>query len=270
MPLFPRSLTDYFPASSLRWSQETLNDTPATTFLKEVTQICDAINHCVRNFPRKKNNAFTTASAASFQRLSMSSFALLLSHFEIFQKSQFAEIINAIDFMRAFDDIKLVNDLKKEGCTLSLQRILAGRGDPREPGQIIADAMPGWHDPGKVNAYFKILFPVDIYSKNIISELQLMWQLRHSIVHTGGVISQEDAIKAPLLRGLGERKLEFTDDFIVASGRRLHIIVRLATTQLENAVRKAIDPTLEEPESLIESIVGCDSPRRSWLKVQHE
>jgi len=269
MPLFSRKLTDYFPPHSLQWAEKPLNEPPATTFLKEVTHICDAINHCIRNFPRKKDNSLTSGSEDSFQRLSMSSFALLLSHFEIFQKAQFAEIINTVDFMGGFDDIDLAKKLEKAGCNLSLQRILAGRGDPREPGQIIADALPGWHNPEKVNSYFRILFPnMNIYSGEVISELELMWQLRHSIVHTGGVITREDSIKAPLLRGLGERKLEFSEGFIVAIGRRFHIIVQLATSQLEKSVRSAIDPNLEEPEDLIEFMTGCDSPRKSWFRNQ--
>lgn len=266
MAMFSRPLTSYFPSATLQWIGTPLDEPPATTFLKEVAHICDAVTHCSRHFARKKDKSFTKDSFDSFQRLSMSSFALLLSHLETFQKAQYATIINCVDFLSGPDDQELAKRLEKCGCVLSLERILAGRGDPREPGEIVADSMKGWHSPEKVNAYFRVVFPqVQVFSNDAVTELELMWQLRHSIVHTAGIITREDSIKAPALAGLCERRLVFSEGFIPAVGRRLHIMVEAALAQLGAAFRKELRPT-EEPEGLIESAVGLDSPRRSWFR----
>jgi hypothetical protein len=269
MSLFSRALTEYFPRESLSWATSSLEDPPATVFLKEVAHICDSINHCAHHFPRKKNQEFTSDSADAFQRLSMSAFALLLSHFETFQREQFATILNNIDFMQAIDDVELAKRLEKVGCTLSLQRILTGRGEPREPGQIIADSLPGWHNPERVNSYFRVMLPaVNAFSNDVVTELELMWQLRHSIVHTGGVITREDAIKVAALRDFRDRRLKFDESFIPAVGRRFHIITEVTMQQLESAVRKVFIPldSVEDTESIIGIIVGYDSPRRSWFR----
>lgn len=140
MALFTRQLTDYF-SKELLWAHKPLNEPPATTFLKEVAHICDSINHCARHFPRRQDKELTSDSSDSFQRLSMAAFALLLSHFEAFQKAQFAILINTLDFLQGVDDVEVVRRLEKVGCTLTLQRIISGRGDPREPGEIIADSL---------------------------------------------------------------------------------------------------------------------------------
>lgn len=265
MSLFARKLTEYFPLQSLDWATTPVDEPPATTFLKEVTHVCDSINQCSRSFSRKKDGTFTADSADAFQRLSMSAFALLLSHFETYQREQFAILINTLDYMDTVDDVELAKRLAKAGCELSLQRILTGRGDPREPGQIIADSLPGWHNPERVNSYFRAILPtVNLFSNEVVSELELMWQLRHSIVHTGGVITREDAIKVSALRMFRDRRLRFTEGFVPAVGRRFHIIVQFSMQQLEAAVRKGFLPldSPEETDGIIETIVGYDSPRQ--------
>ncbi|RON08463.1 hypothetical protein BK659_13780 [Pseudomonas brassicacearum] len=198
----------------------------------------------------------------------MSSFALILSHFEKYQRSLFFEIFEVVGFMEGFNDVDLSKRLEKVGCVLSLQRIISGRGDPREVGHIIADALPGWHNPERVNSYFKIFFSdLNFYSKAMVTELEMMWQLRHSIVHTAGVVSREDAMKAPELRGLRDKGLVFSEGFINEVGRRFHMIVQLSLQQLEQAVRKAITPSLEDPEDLIEPLIRFESPRSTWFEA---
>lgn len=149
-----------------------------------------------------------------------------------------------------------------------MQRLLSGRGDPREPGQIVADAMPGWHNPERVNRYFSAIFPkVAFYSKEAVRELELMWQLRHSIVHTAGIITREDAGKIPQLRGYADRRIRLGTNFVPAVARRFHIMLKHSVGRLRNETKKSMEAAgvVEEIESLVDSIVGIDSPRRSWL-----
>ncbi|WEY41530.1 hypothetical protein [Paraburkholderia sp. SUR17] len=200
----------------------------------------------------------------------MSSFAMMMSHFEMFQKNQFAQLVDTQDFMVDSDDMALAKRLEKEGCAVTLHRILVGRGSPREPGQIIADSLGSWHNPSRVNQYFQIIFPkLNVYSKPAIAELDLMWQLRHSIVHTGGVVTREDAVKVSQLRKFEDRKLVLEGEFIMEAGRRLHMIVKHATSLLETAVRdRFIRPEDgEDYEQIIQGIIGCNSSNHKWLEV---
>jgi len=269
MTIFSKNLTDYFPRYSLPWATRPVNEAPATTFLKDVVHICDSVNHCIRTFTRKKNGSFTKNSADSYQHIVASAFALLMSHFETYQKTQFGEIVNNLDFMDAVDDIELAKRLEKEGCSLKIQSILVGRGNPREPGQIISDALPGWHNPGQVNKYFKTIFPqFNFYSNDIKSELELMWQLRHSIVHNAGVITREDAAKVAALRSYNDKKLILGQEFMPAIGRRFHIMLQLSLKGLENEIQdnNQIAEYLESPEDFVSALIGVESPRKSWFR----
>jgi hypothetical protein len=198
-----------------------------------------------------------------------SSFALLMSHFETFQKELFSESISTLDFMKLADDVSVAKSLEKVGCVVSIQRLLAGRGDPREPGHVIADAIQGWHEPEKVNRIFETVFDkYDLYSKEFSSEISLMWQLRHSIVHTGGVITREDSMKHPQLVRYGDRKLQFDEGFIIAVARRLHIITQVTLDGLKKKVHSVFrqDSVTDDIDGFIDGIFGCSSPRKSWFK----
>nr|WP_156889272.1 hypothetical protein [Halomonas sp. 1513] len=266
--MFRKCLTDYFPRDGLPWGHAPINEAPAKTFLKETVEVVDAVNHCARTFTKKKNGEFTKDSADSYQNVAISAFGLMMSHFERFQRYQFAELLNTMDFMDCVDDAQLAKELQKQGCELSLQRLLSGRGDPREPGQIVADAMPGWHNPERVNRYFSVIFPkVAFYSKETVRELDLMWQLRHSIVHTAGVITREDAAKIPQLHGYADRRISLGTDFVPAVARRFHIMLKHSVGRLREEAKFSMEAAgvEEEIEAFLDSVVGIDSPRRSWL-----
>ena len=263
------SLTAHFHEDSRQWHQVPLNEAPGTTFLKSIVDICDSVEHCSNNLPQSRQSALARRRALSVRTFSASAFALMMSHFEAYQRSLFAELINTLDFMTCLDDLDLARKLEKEGCALSVGRILAGRGDPREPGQIIADALGSWHNPDRVNAYFRTVFPkMNLYSNESIVELSLMWQVRHSIVHTAGIITREDSLKIAELRAFRERKLVLEAPFVSAVGRRFHSIIKESSARLEEQIRPVLIPA-EDPidtEGTMRSITGCESPRRSWFK----
>lgn len=268
--MFPSSLTSHFHEKSHEWFQYPLNEAPATTFLHRVVEICESISHCEVIFLKDGDKSSGSRSSESLRVFVMSSFAMMMSHFEMFQKNQFAQLVDTQDFMVNSDDMALAKRLEKEGCAVTLHRILVGRGSPREPGQIIADSLGSWHNPSRVNQYFQIIFPkLNVYSKSAIAELDLMWQLRHSIVHTGGVVTREDAVKVSQLRKFTDRKLVLEGEFIMEAGRRLHMIVKHATSLLESVVREGfIRPEDgEDYEEIIQGIIGCKSPNHNWLGV---
>ena len=270
MATFNKDITDYFPSDRLPRVDKTLDQSPATTFLREVVDVCDAIHHCKRTFTRKKNSEFTKDSSDSFQRITTSGFALLMSHFETYQKAQYAEILNARFLFDLPDELELARRLEKEGCIVTLPRVLAAGEDSGETGRIIADALPGWHNPDRVNRYFHTLFPdLNLFSNDLVREFNVLWQLRHSIVHTGGAVSREDAIKVPSLRHYGERKLVFGEEFMPAIGRRFHIVIQIILDPLKQKAQQlfqVIDETDAEIVNIIDTIVGYSSRRKSWFR----
>lgn len=271
MPLFQKPITDYLEGSLTANQAQDRGISPASKFLGEVVDLCDAVHHCKRKFPRKKDGTFTKDSSDSFERIVMSSFAMMMSHFETFQREQFAALI---DWSFAFDcpdPTELAKNLEKAGCELSLRRVLVGPGDEGEVGEIVGDAMPGWHNSARVNTYFQAIIPAySFYSNAVISELDKLWQLRHSIVHSGGVLSRADAIKVSGLASYGNRKIVFGEDFMPAIGRRFHIMIQKTVTPLNEKVTDLFislpDETEEDRSNAIDLMVGFSSRRPSWFR----
>lgn len=268
--MFTTNLTSYFHKDSEEWYTRPLNEPPATSFLHSVAAICESVSHCEKALASADDPEESARSADSLRSFAMSAFAMLMSHFEVFQKLQFAELINSLDNLSTFDDLELAKRLEKEGCSITLLRILSGRGDPREPGQIIANSLTGWHSPSRVIQYFRTIFPaVSIYSNSAATELELMWQLRHAIVHTGGVITRENTVKVPSLRRFNDRMLVLDGGFIAEVGKRLHLIVKQATDLLQAEVHSRLKKSefIEDSQATIEGLVGCDSPNRAWFEA---
>lgn len=271
MTLFQKPITDYLEGSQQTRAAVDHSKSPASEFLEEVNDLCDAVHHCKRKFPRKNNGEFTKDSSDSFERLVMASFALMMSHFERFQREQFAALIDWSFAFSCPEPIELAKNLEKAGCELSLPRVLVGPGDEGEIGEIVADAMPGWHNSARVNAYFKAIIPAHtFYSNAIVAELDKLWQLRHSIVHSGGLLTKADAIKVTGLSGFANRQIKFGEGFMPAIGRRMHIVVQKTLTPLKDRMENLLLPLPDEPEeerqSAIASMVGYQSRRPSWFR----
>ena len=272
--MFSDSLTSYFHKDTASARAYITNaSSTATVFLRSVVEICDSVTYCEHTFENNGGMAMIEKSSESLRVFVMAAFAMLMSNFEVFQKKQFADLVDSNDFMNGFDDIELAKRLEKEGCSITLYRILAARGEPREPGQIVADSLTSWHNPSRVNQYFKIVFPtINIYSNSVAAELELMWQLRHSIVHTGGTITREDAAKVSSLRRFSDQKLVLEGSFILEVGRRLHVIVKQVSAILECELRKRFirqeGESDAEVDEIIKEIVGCTSTRPSWFEIK--
>lgn len=247
-----------------------LNSSPADIFLMEIVEICDSISHCRRLFTRKKDGEFTQDSFESFQRIATSSFALIMSHFETYQKQQFAHLIDCRYCLKNEDDATLAASLEDVGCDLNTHKALTSEFEDGNIGAFVANSLPGWHKGSKVNGYFKVLLPkVNVFSNSDIDVLNTMWQIRHSIVHTGGRISRYDATKVPKLREFENRDLTFREDFIDAVGREFHRIAYDITDRMRSVlidIWQATDVGVELGEA--DDLIGCTSPRKSWLPVR--
>lgn len=266
--MFTKPITSYLEGRTNH--RDTLGP-PGSVFLHEVVNLCDATHHCKRWFARKKDGAFTKDSQDSFDRLVTASFAMIMSHFETFQRRQFAVLIDSGFMMEMPTEAELAKRLQKVGCELNLERLLIGANENGEVGEIVADLLPGWHNPERVNTYFRTIFQdVNLFSSVLTVELELLWQLRHSIVHTGGVITKPDARKIPGLRAHAEHSVTFSEDFMPALGRRLHIMIEDSLGRLRTKVASVYmqlqHESDEDRDDVIFGTVGFSSPRKSWFR----
>ncbi|MGH9161551.1 MAG: hypothetical protein ACRD2X_16410 [Vicinamibacteraceae bacterium] len=122
-----------------------------------------------------------------------------------------------------------------------------------------------------MNDHFKAVVPdLQFLSGAETEQLIVLWQLRHSIVHTGNWLTHADAQKVGTLAKLADRPILLSDTFVEAVARRLHGIVGRTTKALEARVLgKALGLQGDERKAL-ESLFEVESPRVSWLTTKPE
>jgi hypothetical protein len=113
-------------------------------------------------------------------------------------------------------------------------------------GLLLADSLTGWHNPSRVNSLFDAFnLKRQLFSADDCAKLRVLWQLRHSIVHTGGTLTLADAQKIDDLSGLGDSKVIFENNFIFEVARKLHPLVKNATTGVGMAFRDKLITELD-------------------------
>jgi len=258
--------------SSAPGAESTLDEyarSPAHAFLVQVAHIFDAVNQCKRHFPKKTDGTYTSDSQDSLYIISTAALASLMSHFETFQRFTLAGLIEVT---------RLIPNFKIEVCcrkleqvsrlNLSLVQISGYRGQPASIGRLVSDNLSGWHEPEKVNDHFKAIMGSDFsfYSNKEIRELRVLWQLRHSIVHTAGWLTQPDAQKVKELNDFGNMPIKLGINFIPAVVRRMHPIVKRGINHLEEKYRVKLPTKLTQAEQEeISNLFNVDSPIASWL-----
>lgn len=263
----PKSFASYIkdarpPVSDLRCPEE-----PGTLFLFELVQLSDAVRHCANKFPKKKNGDYTKDSQESLHRLCAATHAAVMGHFEAFEKSIFARLFEASRLLKSFDQAKFVKQLDNWNVRVSLERLHAYRGNSTSVGSVFADSLPGWHNPWKVNAYFKGIVPGRTFFANEhVKDLGTLWQIRHTIVHTGGVLTDGDAHKVPQLTEYAGKSLIVDHRFADAVFRRMHKLVEASVGELETGFRADVVAGLSaHEETEINSLFTVRSSRGSWL-----
>ncbi len=265
-----KAFVDYIEASddSSESSLEVYARSPAVAFLEQAVHSSNAIEYCTRTFGRKKHNNFTKDAQDTIYRISSATLASLMGHFEAYQHFLFAGLLESTRLIQDFKIDDCVNNLKKHGnLAVDLVRVSAFRGQPNPIGQILADNLNGWHYPQKVNSYFKAVVPNhDLYTQKEIRELQVLWQLRHSTVHTAGWLTQPDSQKVDALSKHGNHAIRLNYQFIPAVARRFHSIVNRSVRALEKKYRDNLNSELTEVEKEeVDNLFLVTSPRQAWL-----
>ena len=255
------------------WWKEGLPDysrEPGATFLTQALHLSDAVNHCYRHFPRKpvKTEEFRKDGLDSLYRLSAATLASIMGHFEIFQRFLFAGLLEVTRLMPSFSMGKAVRSLTDQTrLEIDLESLGAYRGAPAQVGRLIADNLSGWHNPKAVNSYFLSIVPnVDLYSNRQRAFLEVLWQVRHSIVHTGGWLSVTDAQKVEELAEYGGQPILLGGRAVDAVVRRMHPLVKESVGRLELAARVLLPEDLQdEEEQEVAGLFAVRSSRSSWF-----
>ena len=238
---------------------------PAEAFLTSVCEAHDAFEHCKNKFTTRMDGDFNKDSADSLHQLSVALVATTMGHFETYQKGLFAGLLERSRHFESFDEKAVEKALGNP--SINMTRFFSYRGASAPVGQTIADALTRWHSPEAVNGYFRALVGGrDAFSVKHKSDLAVLWQLRHSIVHTAGWLTLPDAQKIDRLRKHGDAGVAFEHAFIAAMGRKLHKIVKAANGYLLQSATSALGTG---PDPLVLADLGAflrvQSPKPTWL-----
>ena len=220
---------------------------PASAFLRQLVEANNTYDYCKRKFKTSDGKLHEEAKE-NLELVTLSLVASAMGHFETFQKSLFAGSVEVSRFFKDFHVEAFCNQLRN-GYSIKPNNILAFRGNSAQVGSIIADHLGEWHNPATVSEYFK-LFGNDFnfYSNKDIATLRFLWQVRHTIVHTGGWLTLPDAQKVKSLTDKGDRALAFEDRFIYAMVKKLHNLVRSCVNRLDKETRKRLRPNITTVE----------------------
>lgn len=95
----------------------------------------------------------------------------------------------------------------------------------------------------------------------------MLWQLRHSIVHTGGTLTLPDAQKIPVLSQLGNKKVVFEKNFIFEVARKLHPLVKEATEGIGIAFKSEVISGIDAAAQRdIDEFFKIKSSIGAWLR----
>jgi hypothetical protein len=267
----PKAFTEYITGASIP-DRNALDDyavSPASAFLTEAVHHCDAMNHCIRHFPKRKTDGnYTKNSQDSLFRLGASTLAALMGHFELFQRYFFAGAFDATRLSPSFDIRKCCRTLEKNhSLSVDLNMLSSYRGHLAKAGLLIADSLGGWSDPEAVNGYLQaVVDKVNFYSSADIKELRILWQLRHSIVHTAGSITRPDAQKVEGLGEFANRPIQLEPRFTEAVAKRFHKMLPASVARYEKGFRASLTTQLSSSESAaIDALFKAETSRTSWL-----
>ena len=264
-----KNFQDYLVESSeTHISHSDYIESPATAFLKYCNHASNAVTSCKTNFKKTNEGELNVKAHASLQRIVTAMLPSIMGHFETFQRYFFANIFEHSTYLANFDAKKFFDGMKKAGGAVAIDpiRLSAYRELSAPVGLMLTDNLSGWHDPERVNSYFRCFdFNTAFFTNDDVKNLKVLWQLRHSIVHTGGSITIPDSKKVSGLENFAEQRIVFKNDFIKEVARKMHPLVRDATGRVEAEFRRMQDDNLptdiEQRLNKLFEIKG----RNSWL-----
>ncbi|WP_185096906.1 hypothetical protein [Roseivirga seohaensis] len=203
------------------------------------------------------------------QHLQAAVLPAIMGHFETYQKALFAGMFDLTVYRQSFNLDAFIKKLNDGNVNIDLKRLSAYRNiGASSVGFIVADALHGWHDPEKVNKHFGAFnLNFKFFSNDAVDRLRVLWQLRHSIVHTGGTLTLPDAQKVEKLKEHGDKNIAFENNFIYEVCRKFHPIIKSSTEGMGTAFKAALLADID-PEALekIDEFFEVKSSINVWLR----
>lgn len=241
---------------------------PATAFLRYVVEAKSAVDMCLRKF--KTNRIYPSDARDSIRHIIIAMLPAIMGHYETYQRYLFAGIFEYSVFLKEFKPESFFSKIKN--CTsieIDVVRLASYRsGSGFSAGLIIADTLSGWHNPEKVNKYFAAFdLNRQFYGNQDIKRLKTLWQLRHSIVHTGGTITIPDAQKVSELTDYSGKTIAFEDNFIYEVARKIHPLIKVSTEGIGSAFKGKLNQGLDTSITIkIDNLFNVRSSINVWLR----
>ncbi len=257
------------PAAGRHVLHQDYVESPASAFLRYTVEAKDAVNYCQRYFYKNADGSYSKNATDSLQHILSAFLPAIMGHFETYQRYLFAGMFERTSILQQFNVDKFFRSLTDEAILkIDPVRLSAYRGFGASVGVLLADHLPGWHNPEKVNRYFQAFgFQVTFFSTKDCKRLRTLWQLRHSIVHTGGTITIPDAQKVNDLAQFGNKPVVFDKQFILEVSKKMHPLVKDATGRLAHSFRRNLaNDVSQEDRKAVDKLFEVRSPTAVWLK----
>lgn len=278
MPAFVKEFHEYIDVASI--GTVTLEDyrkSPACAFLKFAVGAKDAASMCQRQFKKKGARKYSAPALDSLHMINAGLLASIMGNFETFQKYLFADMFEYSMYLNKFSVKEFLKHLSSKlhssEVLIDLERFAAYRNNPVGVGLIIADNLKNWQSPSIVNDYFAAFglkdvhgHPISFYSNDSRKRLAVLWQMRHSIVHTAGTITLPDSQKIGDLNSFGNRVIALQPQFIYEVARKFHPIVKEAMEHMKSVYIVNLRPDIPADLQLkIENVFKVSSSCSAWL-----
>lgn len=252
-------------------------ESPATAFLKSINEAKNASVACLKKFKQNKNGAYSIPAIRSIQIINAGLLATIMGNFETYQKYLFARVFEYTIYLTDFDlsqFFKTINKSNGGDIDIDLARFAAFRDNQTAVGLILADNLKNWQSAHCVNSYFRAFglrdahnHQIDIISADTRESLSVLWQMRHSIVHTASTISIPDAQKVPKLHGFGDKVIALEPQFISEVARKFHPIIKEITDNIGDLFKNNMRIDLSaDIKHKINKLFLVDSTYKAWLK----
>lgn len=255
---------------------------PATAFLRYVVSAKDAANQCLLKFKTTaRSRTYTRDALDSIHMINAGLLAAIMGNFETYQKYLFANMFEYSIYLNHFELQKCLKNLKEsvkaEKSTkfeVDFTRIAGYRDSKVSVGLVLADQLSNWQSPSIVNSFFKSYGLADVhghklefYSNDDKEKLSVLWQMRHSIVHTASTITLPDSQKVTSLNRFGGKVISLDTQFIYEVARKLHPIIKSATENMKNVyIYNLSTGTPTDILTKINEVFKVSSTCNAWLR----
>lgn len=255
---------------------------PATAFLKCLVSAKDASQQCTLKFKSKsRKKPYSEDALASIYFINGGLLASIMGNFETFQKYLFAEMFDYSVYLNSFNVesfLKKIKEATKANKTTEFEvdfvRFAAFRDNPVAVGMILADQLKNWQSPTVVNLYYNAFGlknannqALSFFSNEDKENLAVLWQMRHSIVHTAGTISLPDSQKVKGLESFGGKAISLDNQFIYEVARKMHPLIKNAVARIKECYFHNLKNDISlQTRSKIESVFSVKSSCNVWLR----